>query len=65
MSPIEWLLLIGGALFIVRVLASKLSGLLGLPALVIFPAIGMLAGSDGPGGICFDNAALAQALGVS
>lgn len=44
MSPIEMLLLIGGSLLIVSVLTSKLSGLLGLPALVIFLAIGMLAG---------------------
>lgn len=65
MSSIEWLLLIFGILFIVSVLAGKLSDLLGLPALVIFLAIGMLAGSDGPGGIYFDNAALAQAVGVT
>jgi len=62
---IEWALLIGGILFIVSVLAGKLSDLLGLPALVIFLAIGMLAGSDGPGGIYFDNAVLAQAVGVT
>ncbi len=66
MSPtIEWLLLLAGGLLIISILASKLSGLLGVPALVVFLAIGMLAGSDGVGGIYFDNAWLAQAVGVA
>jgi cell volume regulation protein A len=46
------------------VLASKASSLLGVPAMLLFMAVGMLAGSDGPGGIYFDNAAWAQSLGV-
>lgn len=66
MSPtIEWLLLLAGGLLIISILASKLSGLLGVPALVVFLAIGMLAGSDGVGGIYFDNARLAQAVGIA
>lgn len=65
MTAVEWLLLIAGAVLLVSVMASKLSGLLGVPALVIFLAIGMLAGSDGPGGVYFDDARLAQAIGIT
>ena len=62
---VEALLLLAGILLLVSIVASKLSGLLGVPALVIFLAIGMLVGSDGLGGIYFDNAQLAQAVGVA
>lgn len=65
MLSIEWILLIAGAVLLVSTLAGKVSGLLGVPSLVLFLAIGMLAGSDGPGGIYFDNAAVAQAVGVT
>jgi cell volume regulation protein A len=36
----------------------------GLPALVAFLVLGMLLGSDGPGGIAFDDAELAREVGV-
>src|SRR5881392_429982 len=36
----------------------------GLPALVAFLALGMLLGSDGPGGIAFDDAELARNVGI-
>src|SRR5215467_9693328 len=36
----------------------------GFPALVAFLALGMLLGSDGPGGIAFDDAELARKVGV-
>jgi NhaP-type Na+/H+ and K+/H+ antiporter len=52
------------ALLLLSVIASKTSGRLGVPALLVFIAIGMLAGSEVPGGIAFDDPWLAQSLGV-
>lgn len=64
MPPIEQILLVIGALLTLSIVASKASGRFGVPALLIFLAIGMLAGSDGPGGIYFDDDYAAQSLGV-
>src|SRR5436309_3154349 len=36
----------------------------GLPALVAFLGLGLLLGSEGPGGIAFDDAELAREVGV-
>jgi len=51
-------------LLLVSVFASKAAGRFGVPALLLFLAVGMLAGSDGPGGVPFDDPGLAQALGI-
>jgi len=51
-------------LVLAGVLASKLSSRFGVPALLLFLGVGMLAGSDGPGGIDFEDAELAQSLGI-
>ncbi len=61
---IELLLLIAAIIIVLSVTMSKVSERFGVPALLLFLGIGMLAGSDGPGGIFFDNARLSQALGV-
>jgi cell volume regulation protein A len=64
MISFEYILAGSAILLLLSIIVSRASGRLGVPALLIFLAIGMLAGSDGPGGIYFDNARLAQALGV-
>lgn len=63
-SPIDLPILITAALLLVGMLASKLGGRLGVPGLVLFLVIGMLAGSEGPGGIDFENYKLTQAVGI-
>ncbi len=61
---IELILLITSLLLVLSLVASTASNQLGIPALVLFLVVGMLAGSDGPGGIAFDNAWVAQFVGV-
>jgi len=57
--------LIGTAvLLLLSVIASKASAQLGIPSLLLFLFIGMLAGSEGLGGIYFDDAQVAQFVGV-
>ena len=59
-------LFIGVALIILlSVFASKVSDKYDIPALLLFLLLGILAGSEGPGGIYFDNPSLAQGLGVT
>lgn len=64
MTDLNTIMAVGALLAIVGVASSKLSSRLGVPVLLLFLAVGMLAGSDGPGGIEFDDAELAQTLGV-
>lgn len=53
-----------GGLLVVSVLLTKLSGRAGIPGLLLFILVGMLAGSEGPGGIPFDDFQLAHDVGV-
>ena len=64
MFSVENLLLIAAILLLLSIIASKASGRLGIPALLLFLLIGMLAGSEGPGGIYFDDPQLSQMVGI-
>ncbi|MDQ4145304.1 MAG: potassium/proton antiporter [Actinomycetota bacterium] len=55
---------VAAALILLGVVASKVSDRLGVPALLLFLAIGMLAGSEGIGRIAFDDFEVAQTVGV-
>ena len=57
------LLAVGGILAASIVIALG-AARTGLPVLVLFLGLGMLLGSDGPGGIEFDNAELARRVGT-
>ena len=61
---IENILLVGSLLLFISIIAGKTSYKFGVPTLLLFLAIGMLAGSDGIGGIAFNNPELAQFIGI-
>lgn len=63
MFLIDKLILLGAVLIGLGVLSSKISARLGLPLLVVFLLVGMLAGEAGVGGIAFDNTQTAHAIG--
>jgi len=61
---IEIILLWVAVIMFVSVVSSKLSDRFAVPVLLLFLAIGMLVGSEGIGGIYFNNAPLANSIGV-
>lgn len=60
----ENILLIGSLLLILSIIASKTAGKAGIPVLLLFLGVGMIAGTDGIGKIAFDDPAAAQFLGI-
>lgn len=64
MFLIDTLILVTGVLLLLGIVSSKLSTRLGLPVLVLFLLVGMLAGSEGLGGLEFENYPLAHAIGT-
>ena len=61
---IENILLIGSVLLLISIIVGKTSYKFGVPTLLLFLTIGMLAGSDGIGGIIFDDPKAAQFIGI-
>ena len=61
---IENILLVGSLLLFISIVAGKTSYRFGVPTLLLFLAIGMLAGSEGIGGIHFDDPKVAQFIGI-
>ena len=59
------ILLIGSVLLLISIIAGKTSNRLGVPTLIFFLMVGILAGSEGIGGIHFDNARMAQFTGIT
>lgn len=62
---LENILLIGSLLLLISVIAGKTTNKLGVPTLIFFLIVGVLAGSEGIGKIQFNDAALAQLIGVT
>ena len=58
------LLLLAGSILAASVVVALGAARTGLPVLVAFLGLGMLLGSDGPGGIDFDDAELARQVGT-
>ncbi len=63
MTGINALFLLLGLLLFISVVASTLSARLGLPLLLLFLGVGMLAGEDGIGQIAFDDFFMANLIG--
>ncbi|MFZ1881023.1 MAG: potassium/proton antiporter [Gaiellaceae bacterium] len=64
MRTIDEKILIAGGILVLAVLGAVLTRRSRFPLLVTFLGIGMLLGSDGVGGIYFDDAQLARSIGI-
>lgn len=64
MIRIEYVIFGAAILILLSVIAGKFSSRLGIPALLLFLGVGILAGSEGIGGIYYDDAYSAQLIGT-
>ncbi|HWV16013.1 MAG TPA: potassium/proton antiporter [Cellvibrio sp.] len=64
MDSLNQLMLFGGAIFIVSILATTLSPRMGMPLLLMFLIIGMLVGEEGFLGLHFENVKVAYFMGT-
>lgn len=64
MFVIDLIILVGGLLLLLGIVSSKVGTRLGMPVLVLFLLVGMLAGSEGIGGLEFEDYRLAHAIGT-
>jgi len=55
---------VAGLLFFLSLVAGTLSERIKMPGLILFLAIGMLAGENGPGGLQFDDAVTTNSIGT-
>ncbi|HXO78117.1 MAG TPA: potassium/proton antiporter [Puia sp.] len=60
----ENILLVGSVLLLLSILGGKTTSRWGVPTLLFFLLVGILAGSEGLGGIPFDDPPLAQLVGI-
>lgn len=59
------LILVSAGLIFISVFAGLISSRVGAPLLLVFLALGMLAGKEGPGGISFDDFRAAYIIGAT
>ncbi len=64
MLSLELILLTGSFLILLSIGIARLTDNLGVPTLLLFLGIGILAGAEGPGGIHFNDISFARSLGI-
>lgn len=62
LDMINGIFLVSALLILISIVISPLSSKLGVPILLVFIGVGMMAGEDGPGKISFDDYTLAYAI---
>lgn len=63
MASINAVMFLAGVLLLLGIASSKFSARLGMPVLVLFLVVGMLAGSEGLGRIAFEDYGFANSVG--